>query len=237
MEQKTKVFIAKFHELWGKNQTTKKRSSSSKMREFPQILRRGPKHKNEKKVFISKNARISTNSKVKPQKRVFCKICEKTILAHEFFTVNQYFLESQVSNCTPVTSSLLLSLGHNSRLGVSILVSGAQVVIWEGTVPKCPPVAPGLNHRHTLRQNKCHSTELFKAYWNATETGKHSNVKWNVEKRAQPYQNGSNRCNLCLKEKFAILQANPDNALNHRTEFVSKCRHKAKYKLRNHQPN
>ena len=175
---------------------------------------------------------------MKPQNRVFCKICEKTILAHEFLTVNQHFLESQVSNCTPVTLSLLLSWRHNPRLGVSILISGAQVVIWEGTVPECPPVAPGLNHKHTSRQqDKRHSIELFKAYWNATETGKHSNVKWNVEKRAQPNQNGSNRCNLCLKEKIALLQANPDNAFYQRTEFASKCRHKAKYKLSNHQPN
>ena len=39
------------------------------------------------------------------------------------------------------------------------------------------------------------------------------------------------------REKIAILEANPANTLNQRTELVSKCRHKAKYKLRNHQPN
>ena len=92
--------------------------------------------------------------------------------------------------------------------------------------------------KHTFRhQDKRHSTELSKAFWNAIETGKDPNVKWNIEKRAQSYQNGSNRCNLRLEEKITILRAKPANTLNQRTELVSKCRHKAKHKLRNHQPN
>ena len=89
------------------------------------------------------------------------------------------------------------------------------------------------NHKHTFRhQDKHYSTELPKAYWNAIETGKHPNVTWNMEKGAQPYQNGSNRYNLCLEEKIAILRANPANILTQRTELVLKCQHKAKYKLR-----
>ena len=45
---------------------------------------------------------------------------------------------------------------------------------------------------------------------------------------------------VCLDEKNAILQANPVNSvntLNQRTEVVSKCQHKSKYKPKNHQPN
>ena len=38
-----------------------------------------------------------------------------------------------------------------------------------------------------------------------------------------------------LEEKIVIVQANPVNTFNKRTELVSKCRHKAKYKPRNHQ--
>ena len=51
-----------------------------------------------------------------------------------------------------------------------------------------------------------------------------------ITRRAQPCQNGSNRCNLCLEEKIAIPQANP-------TKIVSKYRHKAKYKPRYDQFN
>ena len=63
------------------------------------------------------------------------------------------------------------------------------------------------NHKYTFRQqDEHHLTELSKAHWNAIETAKYPNVKWNTEKQAQPYQNGSNRCNLCLEENNAILQ-------------------------------
>ena len=58
-----------------------------------------------------------------------------------------------------------------------------------------------------------------------------------ITRRARPYQNGSNKYNLCLEEKIAILQANSVNTLNQRIELVSKCRLKAKYKPRNHELN
>ena len=58
-----------------------------------------------------------------------------------------------------------------------------------------------------------------------------------IMRRARPHQNGSSRCNPCLEEKVAILQANPVNTLNQGTKLVSKCRHKAKYNQRNHQPD
>ena len=48
------------------------------------------------------------------------------------------------SICTPIAPSLLISSGHSPRLGGAIFVWGAQAVIWGGTAPECPPVAPGL---------------------------------------------------------------------------------------------
>ena len=57
-----------------------------------------------------------------------------------------------------------------------------------------------------------------------------------IEKQAQLYQNGSNKCNRCSEEQIAILHPNSANTLNKGTELVSKCRNKAKLKLRNHQP-
>ena len=65
------------------------------------------------------------------------KICKETVFAHEFCGDNQY-LGAQVSNCNPVAPSLLLSLGHNIRLGGTILVLGAQAVIWEARPRNVP---------------------------------------------------------------------------------------------------
>ena len=94
------------------------------MRGFSRILGWREK-KNKKNLFISKNARISSNFGVKPQKnRVFYyKICEKAVLALEFWGDNQYLGSRRPklhsSGTKPVTffdaqSSLG---GHNSRLG------------------------------------------------------------------------------------------------------------------------
>ena len=50
----------------------------------------------------------------------------------------------------------------------------------------------------------------------------------------QKYESSSAKCYLCLHEKLYILEYKGDNLLNQRSELVSKCRHKNKYKLWNH---
>ena len=59
------------------------------------------------------------------------------------------------------------------------------------------------------------------------------NIKWTIIRRARPYNNISERCDLCLTEKLMIITANPDRILNKRSELISKCRHKNKFYLRN----
>ena len=53
--------------------------------------------------------------------------------------------------CSPVAPSRLISSRHSPRLGGTILAWGAQAVIWGGTAPVCPPVAPGLGSTQTMR--------------------------------------------------------------------------------------
>ena len=101
--------------------------------------------KTKKKVFISKYARIFTNSGVKTSKKnplylkkcanfhefrsettkkgLYHKICEKTVLAHEFWVITSILgvsgLELHSSGTKPVTFFAEQSLlgGHNSHLG------------------------------------------------------------------------------------------------------------------------
>ena len=61
--------------------------------------------------------------------------------------LRKYRWQTQIwaSICTPVAPSLLISSVHSPRLGgAQSPFGGAQAVIWEGTAPECPPVAPGL---------------------------------------------------------------------------------------------
>ena len=57
------------------------------------------------------------------------------------------------------------------------------------------------------------------------------NITWSIKKRASSYQRSSGRCDLCLAEKMVIATADKDSMLNSRSEIVSACRHRHKYKL------
>ena len=46
------------------------------------------------------------------------------------------------------------------------------------------------------------------------------------------YNPTSKRCNLCLTEKLEILDDPDKNLLNKRSEIISQCRHKNKYRLK-----
>ena len=64
------------------------------------------------------------------------------------------------------------------------------------------------------------------------QSGLSPEIRWKIVQHATPYQCGSKTCNLCLSEKLQIFQADPNKLLNKRSELVSKCRHRSKFKLR-----
>ena len=73
-------------------------------------------------------------------------------------------------------------------------------------------------------------TELSKYVWTLRELGLEPRIKWEIIRRAAPYKCGSRRCDLCLSEKMVIASANPQITLNKRSELVSTCRHRAKFR-------
>ena len=58
-------------------------------------------------------------------------------------------------------------------------------------------------------------------------------IKWQIQARSNKYSCGSDKCDLCLTEKYEILKSNPNISLNKRSEIANKCRHKNKFKLKN----
>jgi len=52
-------------------------------------------------------------------------------------------------------------------------------------------------------------------------------------KTRPPYRNGTKICQFCLNEKLTILTSNQKMKLNKRSELISKCRHKRKFKVKN----
>ena len=90
-------------------------------------------------------------------------------------------------------------------------------------------------HRNSFKyESKVNSTELSKHVWDLKKQGIDNPViKWSVIDNAKSYVNGSKRCNLCVTEKFHIINS-PLKLLNKRSELVSKCRHENKYFLINY---
>ena len=117
-----------------------------------------------------------------------------------------------------------------------------------GTVKKYYGLAEGPfktrwgNHRKAFKDRRYENdTELSKYIWKikdqqstqcATELPTGTTVTWSIAAKAQPYQCGARRCDLCLTEKLTILDSDPNVFLNNRNELISKCRHKNKYKLK-----
>ena len=87
------------------------------------------------------------------------------------------------------------------------------------------------NHTQSFRVEKHRRvTELSKYMWDLKDLGLEGEVRWEIAKRAGPYKCGARRCDLCLTEKMVIAAADPATMLNKRSELVSTCRHRAKFR-------
>ena len=80
-------------------------------------------------------------------------------------------------------------------------------------------------------ENQKDSTALSQYIWQLKHSQKSFNIKWEIVKRCQSYKCGGKSCDLCTTEKVFILRSDPQTSLNKRSELVSKCRHRRKFKL------
>ena len=91
------------------------------------------------------------------------------------------------------------------------------------------------NHKTSFNLRKyINSSELSKEVWNIKDKGGDPKITWRIIKHHAAYNPVSKRCNLCLSEKLYIAEYKGSNLLNKRDELISKCRHRNKYTLRNH---
>lgn len=89
------------------------------------------------------------------------------------------------------------------------------------------------NHTHSFKNIKLKNvTTLSKEVWKLKENNQEFHITWDIVKHAATYRCGGLRCNLCLEEKLAILLSDPNMTLNRRSELISRCRHRNKFKLR-----
>ena len=88
------------------------------------------------------------------------------------------------------------------------------------------------NHTASFRhQSKRNETELSKHIWTLKDNNKPFNIKWRIIKQCRPYNNISNKCNLCIFEKFIIICKKDLCSLNKRNELASSCPHRNRYQV------
>ena len=74
------------------------------------------------------------------------------------------------------------------------------------------------------------STALSKYIWELKDNGIDYNIRWSIDRHVSPYKCGTRRCDVCLSEKMVIATADQTSMLNSRSEIVSACRHRWKYR-------
>ena len=77
-----------------------------------------------------------------------------------------------------------------------------------------------------------HDTKLSTEYCNSEMKQLNLQISWKIKRLYKSYNKTSKRCNLCLTEKLEILDDPDKNLLNKRSEIISQCRHKNKYRLK-----
>ena len=90
-------------------------------------------------------------------------------------------------------------------------------------------------HRNSFKyESKANSTELSKHVWQLKNSGNTNPIlNWSIVDHSSAYRNGSKMCNLCLTEKYHVINS-PLNLINKRSELISKCRHENKFYLTNY---
>ena len=90
------------------------------------------------------------------------------------------------------------------------------------------------NHKKSFNHEKYRTdTELSKEHRRLKELKAKPQVQFYILKRCQPTKR-TGICYLCLNEKLFIIEHQGNDLLNQRSELISKCRHKNKFKLMNH---
>ena len=84
----------------------------------------------------------------------------------------------------------------------------------------------------TQKQEKRNRT-IYKHIWTLNDNNKPFTIKWRVLKQCKPYNSISNKCNLCLFEKYVIICKKNLCSLNKRNELSSSCPHRSRYLLKN----
>ena len=101
--------------------------------------------------------------------------------------------------------------------------------IYETTLKKCD----ARNRKKSFNTEKDkNDTKLSTEYWKLANKKLHPGISWSIKDKYKSYNPNSRRCSLCLNEKLEIVDDPDEILLKKRSEVISQCRHRNKYKLK-----
>ena len=90
------------------------------------------------------------------------------------------------------------------------------------------------NHKKSFNLIRSkNGTILSIEYWNLKQKPQTPKLTWEIKRQYKAYNPTFKKCNLRLNEKLAIIDYPDKTLLNKRSEVISQCRHRKKFKLVN----
>ena len=148
----------------------------------------------------------------KPSYFINCANIKQTIDGHKF-TLSTISSMSSLDMCSCPKNNKELCPLSNKCITESVVYQ-ATVTIKSNTTKKPPQTYVGLtdfktrlaNHKASFNSfDKRNATELSKYVWELKNRNIDYIINWKLLKRAKPCNCSSNRCNLCLWEKYFII--------------------------------
>ena len=89
------------------------------------------------------------------------------------------------------------------------------------------------NHKKSFNAEKNRSdTKLSTKYWKLANKKLYPRMSWSIKGKYKSYNPNSKRYSLFLHKKLEIVDDPKEILLNKRSEVISQCRHRNKYKLK-----
>ena len=90
------------------------------------------------------------------------------------------------------------------------------------------------NHNKSFNNERYEKeSALSEEVWRIKRMNGEYHIKWQKVRHLPSYTPETKKCILCMNEKLEIALFGGENLLNKRNEVISRCRHRAKFKLIN----
>ena len=124
---------------------------------------------------------------------------------------------------------------ENKKCNLQNNIYNAQIITHDKTYNYIGMSAPPLRLRVATHvqsfKSESNQTELSGKIKELEKNGTQYEIKFKLIENKNSYSPESKRCQLCTAESYYILYSNLGNLLNKKSEIISKCRHKTKFKL------